>query len=233
VSVAAVENLLKESRCAIIELLKAHGAMSVEQLASALAVSKVCVRRHLALLESDGLIRYEVEHRDRGRPRYLYHLTEKAACLFPRSYDEFAKEVLVQVEQAFGERGLLRVLAGRADEMIAQLKQEFAGLGFDERVKRLAQIISEKGFLAEVRRLRDGSYRLRQRNCPTESVAVAHPEVCQQELRVYGEALGCEVYRECRIADGAPMCEYHILPPARRALRVLRQPSHYSRGSTR
>ena len=76
--------------------------MSAEQLAHALEVSKVCVRRHLSLLESDGLIHYEQERRERGRPRYLYRLTEKAACLFPRSYDEFAKDVLEQVQKNFG-----------------------------------------------------------------------------------------------------------------------------------
>ncbi len=221
VPIATVGNILKASRCAIIELLKAHGAMSAEQLARALDVSKVCVRRHLSLLESDGLIRYEPERRKRGRPRYLYRLTEKSACLFPRSYDEFAKDVLAQVQKSFGEKGVLRVLSGRADEMIQQLKGEFKGMNFEQRVRRLAEVVSEKGYLAEVRRLKDGSYRLRQRNCPTESVAVSHPQVCQEELRVYRESLGCEVRRECRIADGAQMCEYRILPPVKRALRVL------------
>src|ERR687885_810929 len=96
--VAAVGNILKASRSAIVELLKVNGAMSAEQLAESLEVSKVCVRRHLELLQRDGLVCHEAEHRERGRPRYLYHLTEKAACLFPRSYDEFAKEVLGQVQ---------------------------------------------------------------------------------------------------------------------------------------
>jgi predicted ArsR family transcriptional regulator len=218
---ATVGNMLKSSRCAIIELLKAQGALSAEELARELEVSKVCVRRHLALLESDGLIRYEEERRERGRPRYLYRLTKKAACLFPRGDDEFVQDVLAQVQQAFGQKGVWRVLSGRADEMIRQLSDEFQGMSLDERVRRLAEVLSEKGYLAEARRLRDGSYRLRQRNCPTESVAVSHPQVCQEELRVYGESLGCEVRRECRIADGAQMCEYRILPPNKRALRVL------------
>src|SRR5262245_63550450 len=87
---AAVENILKQSRSAIIDLLKVNGAMSVERLAQTLEVSKVCVRRHLSLLESDGLVAFEEERHERGRPRFLYKLTEKARCLFPQSYDEFA-----------------------------------------------------------------------------------------------------------------------------------------------
>src|SRR5215468_3907789 len=92
VTVAAVENILKQTRSAIVDLLKANGAMSVERLAGELGVSKVCVRRHLRLLESDGLVTFEEERHDRGRPRFIYRLTEKGARLFPQIYDEFAKE---------------------------------------------------------------------------------------------------------------------------------------------
>jgi predicted ArsR family transcriptional regulator len=221
-SVAAVENILKESRSAIIELLKINGAMSVEQLADELRVSKVCIRRHLNLLESDGLISFEEEHRRRGRPRFIYRLTDKARCLFPQTYDEFAKEVLLQIQCQYGDEGLRRVFSARADALITQMKDELRDLGFDDRVRCLARIINKKGYLADVRRLKDGAYRLRQRNCPTESVAVAYPHVCDEEVRVYSESLGCAVVRECRIADGSRVCEFRIAPP--RLTQISRNP---------
>lgn len=220
-AVAAVGNILKESRSSIVELLKTNGVMSAEELADALAVSKVGVRRHLSVLESDGLIKYEVERRERGRPRYVYKLTEKANCLFPRIYDEFAREMLLQIEKQFGTEGLQKVLCGRADELIEVLRDELNGLNFEQRIKRLAEVVSEKGYLAEARRLRDGSFRLRQRNCPVEMLAISHPMVCQEEMRVYSEALNCEIVRECCIVDGSQMCEFHILPQGKRTLRVI------------
>jgi len=213
VTVAAVENILKQSRSAIIDLLKVNGAMSVGQLAGELEVSKVCVRRHLGLLKSDGLVAFEEERHERGRPRFIYRLTEKARCLFPQIYDEFAKEVLVQLQRHFGSDALQRILSSRADELIARLKEKLSGQSFDERVKSLIKEINAKGYLADARRLNGGAYRLRQRNCPTESVAVAYPQVCEEELRVYREVLGCEITRECRIADGAGKCDFHIAPP--------------------
>lgn len=212
VSVSAVENILKESRSAILDLLKSHGVMSVEQLAQELEVSKVCVRRHLGLLESDGIVSFEQERHERGRPRFIYRLTDKARCLFPHIYDEFAREVLIHVQRQFGDAALQQVLSARADELIAQLKVQFGDLNFDQRVKMLAEVINAKGYLADVQRLKDGTYRLRQRNCPTESVAVAYPHVCEEEIRVYREALDCEVTRECRIADGSQQCEYRVVP---------------------
>jgi len=212
VTVAAVENILKESRSAIIDLLKVNGGMSVEHLAQELKVSKVCVRRHLSLLERDGLISYEEERHERGRPRFIYRLTEKASCLFPQIYDEFAREILLHLKRQYGEDGLESVLRGRADEMIDQLRSELDGLGFDEKVRAMTRVINNKGYLADARRLKDGSYRLRQRNCPTENVAAVYPKVCDEEVRVYREALGSEVLRECRIVDGARMCEFKIAP---------------------
>src|SRR5262245_31779872 len=197
VTVAAVENILKQSRSAIIDLLKVNGAMSVGQLARTLEVSKVCVRRHLGLLESDGLVAFEVERHERGRPRFMYRLTEKAGCLFPQIYDEFAKEVLAQIQLNFGDEALRRVLRSRADELIARLKEKLSGRSFDERVKSLIEEINAKGYLADAQRMNDGAYRLRQRNCPIESVAVAYSEICEEELRIYREVLGCEVVREC------------------------------------
>jgi len=213
VTVAAVENILKQPRSAIIDLLKVNGAMSVGQLAQTLEVSKVCVRRHLGLLESDGLVAFEEERHERGRPRFIYHLTEKAGRLFPQIYDEFAKEVLAQIQLNFGDEALRRVLRSRADELIARLKEKLGGRGFDERVKGLIEEVNAKGYLADARRAKDGAYRLRQRNCPIESVAVAYPEICEEELRIYREVLGCEVMRECRIADGEGKCDFRIAPP--------------------
>jgi predicted ArsR family transcriptional regulator len=210
---AAVGNILKQSRSAIIDLLKVNGAMSVERLAEELEVSKVCVRRHLSLLESDGLVDFEEERHDRGRPRFIYRLTEKASRLFPQIYDEFAKEALTAIHRNFGDDGLRRVLRSRADELIAQYEEKLSGRNFDERVKSLASEINAKGYLAGARRLKDGSYRLRQRNCPIESVAGDYPQICEEELRVYREVLRGEVVCECRIIDGARKCDFRVASP--------------------
>lgn len=222
VTVAAVEHLLKASRSAIIDRLKWNGAMSVEELAQALNVSKVCIRRHLALLESDGLIEHEEQRHERGRPRHIYRLTEKADCLFPRAYDAFARDVLARLECRFGAALLVEILQARADNLIDQFKAECTGLDFDQSIERLAQLISERGYVAEAQRQQDGSYRLVQRNCPIESIAAAYPQVCEQERRVYQEVLDCAVMCECRISNGARVCEYRILPSEQHAaLRVL------------
>jgi predicted ArsR family transcriptional regulator len=128
--------------------------MSVEELAEALGVSRVCVRKHLGLLERDGLIRYQEEKHERGRPRFIYRLTEKADCLFPRAYDDLAREILVQMEKRFGEGAVESVFSARADALIAQLKSECLGLTFEQGLKHLVQSINDKGYVADMRRKR-------------------------------------------------------------------------------
>ena len=121
-ALANVEHLLKSARSAIIELLKSGGPMSAEQLARELGVSKVSIRRHLAVLESDGLVQHQKQLKERGRPGFLFTLTEKSECLFPRTYDEFTRGLLKQVEKQFCKAGIESVLEARANEQIEQLR---------------------------------------------------------------------------------------------------------------
>lgn len=220
---ANVEHLLKSARSAIIELLKSGGPMSAEQLARELGVSKVSIRRHLAVLESDGLVQHQKQLKERGRPGFLFKLTEKSECLFPRTYDEFTRGLLKQVEKQFGKAGIESVLEARANEQIEQLRAKTEGLQFEDCLESLARHVTELGFQADVNPREDGTFELCQHNCPVESVASAYPQICTHELRVYREVLDCEVKCECQISDGAKMCAYRVFPPAARSLRVLSQ----------
>ncbi|MBX7222013.1 MAG: ArsR family transcriptional regulator [Blastocatellia bacterium] len=206
-------NLLKEKRCEIVNLLKAQGAMTVDALAAELKLTKVSIRRHLELLEKEELVSFRTEWQERGRPHHVYSLTAKAESLFPKTYDVFARDMLRITQQCFGERGVLKVLSTRADEMVATLKPHLEGLGFDERVEKLAVLLIERGYLAECQRMPDGSYMLIERNCPTINVAYEFNQVCQQEKRLYAEVLGCDVIREQRIASGDQVCAYRVLKP--------------------
>lgn len=206
-------NLLKEKRCEIINLLKTRGAMTVDALAAELHLTKVSIRRHLELLEKDELVIYRTEWRERGRPHHLYSLSAKGENLFPKTYDVLAKDLLSATQRCFGERGVLKVLSTRAEDMVAAMLPQLEGLMFEARVEKLAKILLERGYLAECQPLPDGSYLLVERNCPTISIAYEFSQICHQEKRLYAELLGCEVIREQRIAGGDQVCAYRILKP--------------------
>ncbi|MEW6208294.1 MAG: ArsR family transcriptional regulator [Acidobacteriota bacterium] len=219
---SAITNILKETRCEILGCLKSRGRLSVDQIAASIGISKVCVRRHLALLSRDGLVGYQIQKPARGRPGHLYHLTDKAAILFPTAYSNFALELLKQVRNLFGPSAVSKILTNQADETIRTIKPKIEGLGFDEKVRRLFSIVNERGYDVTIRKLKDGSYLIKQRNCPTPQIAASHQQICEEELRVYRELLGVELIRECRIVAGAQSCDYRIFPPGTKTLSIVK-----------
>ncbi|MCI0487487.1 MAG: ArsR family transcriptional regulator [Blastocatellia bacterium] len=223
VVVAAITNILKETRSEILARLRTKKRMTVEEIASAVGVSKVSIRRHLDLLRRDGLVEFDVERHDRGRPGHVYYLTDKAEILFPTGYNTFALNVLRQVKTMFGEPAVARIFCEQADDLIASLKPRLEGLGFDERVKKLCSLVNERGYDITFRRLQDGSYLVKQRNCPMVAVAASYDQICNEELRLYRELLETDVFRECRIAAGSQSCDYRIFPPGKPgSLNILR-----------
>jgi predicted ArsR family transcriptional regulator len=213
VSAAITNGLLGASREEIINLLRSRGGAHADELASVLGVSKQCVRKHLDVLERDGYVEHMAERGERGRPAHRYRLTTKADQLFPKRYDLFAKAVLQQINTVWGERGLNTVFCGCANEMVGRLRPQLENLGFDARVRRLAELLYEEGYEAEVEKRTDGSYLLTEWNCPLTEVARDYRQVCERELEVYRELLGTEVFRESRIAGGASRCAYRVLRP--------------------
>lgn len=210
---AVVRNVLGASREEIVQQLRARGGVSADELAAALGVSKQCVRKHLDVLEREGYVEHAPERGERGRPAHVFRLTEKAEELFPKRYDLFAKAVLRQIGEVWGERGLNTVFCGCAGEMVESFRPQLARLEFDARVERLTELLGELGYEAEVKKLEDGSYLLTEWNCPQAELAREYRQLCDQELIVYRELLETEVFRESRIAGGSTHCAYRVLRP--------------------
>ena len=79
-----------------------------------------------------------------------------------------------------------------------------------ERVRELAVIQANNGYLADAILAPDGTVRLREHNCAIFSVAKGSPAACQAELDLFSEVLGAEVTREQHIASGDRCCSYRI-----------------------
>ncbi len=210
---SAYIDLLKATRAEIINLLKRQGSMSVEALACELSISKVAVRRHLDQLEEHGFVGHCSERCERGRPRFVYSLTSEGNGLFPDTSAAFACDFIEQVGMTYGDTAVEALLVEQANRLIESTLAEVGGRDFGIRVRAVAKVFNDRGYVAEVEPLDDGSYRIVERNCPIREVASRFPQVCEQELRVYGEVTGGVVCKSaCRIASGATSCEYRIIP---------------------
>ena len=192
----------------ILVLLRRHGRLSAPGLAQLLQLTSVGVRRHLAVLERDGLVSSALEKPRRGRPTAVYRLTDAGLETFPRHYDEVAREALAFLRDR-DAAALSQFLAWRNERLAASYAGRVEGATLAERTDALAEVLNEQGFMAEVEPA-DGGLRLCQHNCTVEHLATELPDLCASEAELFERLLGTRVERETTIVDGAVRCETRI-----------------------
>ncbi|MGH8930320.1 MAG: helix-turn-helix transcriptional regulator [Egibacteraceae bacterium] len=212
----ALVGLLGDSRAQIVDLLRTR-RWSVAELASALGVSEVAVRRHLQGLERDGLIHGEtLRTGGRGRPGTEYGLTDKGRRLFPDRSAQLAKDLLEFLETVHGRAALRTFLRWHAERQAERYGAALEECGDDpaERAERLARLLTEDGFLSDVEAVTtpEGAtvLQLKQGHCTVREVAQSHPEICAYEAALFKRLLGTKVSRRQTIAGGAGECICHI-----------------------
>lgn len=211
---AVLVDLLGETRASIVDQLRRQ-AQSVAELAVALDLSEVAIRRHLQVLERDGLVQGETVRRDGpGRPSALYALTDRADRLFPDNSAQLAIELLNYLEDQYGHGALLGFMHWRAARQGGRYAMALDGIAGSDGAERLARLLSEDGYLAEAEQVTDESGRtvleLTQGHCAIKEIAAQHPEICAYETQLFSQLLGVDVSREKTIAGGAPACVCHI-----------------------
>src|SRR5918997_1123656 len=77
----------------IIELLR-RGATTVDELASALGLTRTAVRAQLASLERDGLVERRGSRRGTSKPSRVYGITSQAELLFSQAYVPILTQLL-------------------------------------------------------------------------------------------------------------------------------------------
>lgn len=203
-------DLLGDTRARVVLELN-DGPRGVADVAGALELSEVAVRRHLQALERAGLIDAETVRRDGpGRPAARYRLSERGRRLLPDRSGELANELLEFLEADGGRRAVLRFLRWRRAR---QHERYAARLDADasptERADQLAQLLSEDGFPSRLE-VDGDSLTLRQQHCAIRDVAAENPELCAFEAAMFRDLLGVEVTRRETIAGGQDACRCHL-----------------------
>jgi predicted ArsR family transcriptional regulator len=206
-------SLLGEQRAAIVEELRRAGDRSVAQLAEHLEISEVATRRHLTVLEEDGLATAEVVNQGRGRPAARWSLTGDARRLFPNRYDALAGEMLTFLADTQGREGVRAYLRWRLEREAASLRDSVTAEDLHERLEQLADALSAAGYDASVTPDGEG-FTLTQDHCAIYDVAKDHPEMCAYEAATFSKVLGRDVSlsRRQTLAGGSDACVCCVTP---------------------
>lgn len=205
---------LASSQQAILQRLKLRGPQSVKILANQLGITTMGVRQHIAELESLELIDQTAETRQtRGRPVRLWKLTSLGHQQFRDSHGENSAHLLQTIRQQHGEAGLNQLIIAQHDPVEARYRAELAAAPqeAEEQLRRLAELRSEDGYMAEIRLLPDG-WMLIEHHCPIVKAAMSCHQYCQSELLLFQNLLGSRlsVERVDHVPGGARRCAYKI-----------------------
>lgn len=205
----ALVDLLGETRARVVELVHAR-PRTVSELAAALELSDVAVRRHVRELVDDGLLEGHLERRSRrGRPGTRYALTERGERLFPDRSAALAGELLEFLETADELDRFLSWRRQRQRERYAQALEPVPD-DVEWRAQALADELTADGYQAGVERTTDERgrtvLRLVQQHCAIRGLAEQRPELCGAEERLFGDLLGAGVIRRETQAGGATAC---------------------------
>jgi predicted ArsR family transcriptional regulator len=206
----------------ILVRLRRDGAASPDQLAGAIGASRTGVLQQLRALEATGFVSRQTVRHGVGRPRHLYDITDEAQELFPANYGALAAGLLTAINAVGGEALVEQVFIARRRQIGDRVRRELhdrvgARASLAERVRELAVLQDEQGYLANAVIGSDGTIRLREHNCAILDVARGTRAACDAELDLFREVLGADVVRETHIAAGDRSCTYRIVeasPPS-------------------
>jgi predicted ArsR family transcriptional regulator len=180
---------------------------SVESLTADLGVTANAVRQHLTALERDGLVCHEAVPAPRGRPQFLYQLTQQGQEIFPRRYRELAVAVLAELAETLGPEAL-----DRAMRRMGEHAAEAAGLA-GVSVPVTGRVMQQLGYDAKARSSTESGEEIVARNCVFHKVAERYPAVCQFDLGFMEAATGRGVeHRECMVR-GNSVCRFAFVGP--------------------
>lgn len=202
-----LDAMVGETRARLLRLVRG-AALSIGELAGALAISENAVRGHVAAAERDGLVRQAgLQRATGGKPARTYELTPDAEELFPKAYALVFTELVRALRDEEGDRATVerlrrvgRRLGARADS---------PGDGGIGDVRAAAALLESIGGSVEVVDDAHG-WTIRGDGCPLSGVVAEDPDVCALAEAVVAEVTGRPV-RECCRKSERPRCEFRIL----------------------
>lgn len=196
----------------VLYLLKILGNTGLEDLSKMMKISRMGVHKHLSDLQERGLVESTEVRRGVGRPVMQYSLTVSGKSTFPRAYGQIATFALDYIEKKLGSFAVEDVLRERQSELLDKYHESLKDLDFNQKVKRLAQLRDEEGYIAEAKKTgkKGDNHVLLEYNCPIIMIAEKHWEACSIESELFEKVLDADVKATHRAAKGDSICKFSI-----------------------
>ncbi|RUT47887.1 transcriptional regulator [Paenibacillus anaericanus] len=198
------------TRDQILQMMKTSGPLSAKEITDRLQITEMAVRRHLGTMERDGLIESKMVRQTLGRPTAVYGLTEFAENLFPKNYHTLTLDLLGELAEETGEESVNRLFERRRDKLKHQYEADMKDKSFADKVRRLAEIQNDNGYMTELESHGEDEFILKEHNCPISQIAGRYNHACNCELNLFESLLDADVERTECLAQNDRRCLYII-----------------------
>jgi DeoR family suf operon transcriptional repressor len=209
-------------RAELLVALKKAQPLTAHELGEQFGLTANALRRHLKALEEDGLVRYERAVRGVGAPTFAFSLTAAGEALFPRSYVQVLATALEALRTQTGDQAVEAVLEAEWRRLADEAGPVLEALPLEERVPLVAELLTAKGYMAEVVTTSptettieggddaEARVTLRIHNCAVREIAERFPQACTVEAKFVERLLGVPLVRGAHRLGGCGHCEYGV-----------------------
>ena len=192
-----------------LDTLNQLDGASVHEICREIGVTATAIRQRLGRLQVLGLVKRESVRNGRGRPSYIYRVTESGLRELGDNYADLAMVLwkeLNRISEPTVRQEVWRRIEGA---LVQRYGSVVDGITLHERTRQLREALAGHGFDVEVEA---ESARelvvLRENNCPYHELASADPSICELERQVFEKVLSARVkLAECCL-DGHRCCEF-------------------------
>ena len=197
----------------LLYALKSRGPQTAGTLARSLGITVVGVRQHLAKLHAEGLVIFDEQAGEVGRPKRFWRLSTKGHGRFPDTHGDLTVNLIGGIRSVFGEAGLDRLIEARqASAVAAYCRALEPSSSLKDRIRAVARLRTEEGYMAEFEAQPDGSFLLIENHCPICAAAKTCQGFCRSELELFRTAFGAgvSVMRQEHLLSEGRRCVYRV-----------------------
>ncbi|CAA9889629.1 conserved hypothetical protein [Candidatus Methylobacter favarea] len=193
-------------------LLENKAGLSIDEIATALNISRNAVQQHFTGLERQGYIQTGVLNKTAGRPVRSYVLTEAGINSFPKQYAWFSELILTDLKNELGSEAFQHFLHKLGSKWSPSLLPQFEGKETDERIEALLKVMDGMGFNVRNMTASCSSERtIEACNCIYHDLAQKHEEICEFDRTLISSLLDKDIeHVECMAKTGT-VCNFKII----------------------
>jgi predicted ArsR family transcriptional regulator len=172
-------------------------------------------RQHLQDLANKGYVQATTtaEKQTRGRPVHFWSLTQRGHSHYPDGHKDIAIELINLLSEDQHSDLLASLVRRRSEQQRSHYANALAEAqpNTADRLRKLARLRSDEGYMAEVRLLPDG-WLFIENHCPIAAAAKSCSSFCSSERDTFQQLLGDDmsVDQVDHLMAGARRCSFKV-----------------------